>query len=104
VSCLIFFTAKQMPVSVVLTQVLGKGEKFTLNINFPSVSQPCKNRIFPRWLVPAQIPSLVSCVRVEEGCGESSSNSPKVPVARGNDAWGRKDDPGVESLDRRPWI
>lgn len=47
VSCLIFFMAKQMPVSVVLTQVPERGEKFTLNINFPPPRSPVRIEYSP---------------------------------------------------------
>lgn len=44
-------------------------------------------------------------MRVEEGCGEGSPNSPKEEMAPGEGRKERrKDDPGVESLHRRPRI
>lgn len=90
VSCLIFFMAKQMPVSVVLTQVPEKRGEVHVEHKLPFLSQPCKNRIFPRWLVPTQIPSVSSCMRVEEGVEKVPQTVPQIPMGRRNGTWGRK--------------
>lgn len=90
---LIFFMAKQMPMSEVLTQALRRGEKFTLNINFLSSLSPVRTEYSPGGLCLLKFPPFQLC----ESGGGVWRKFPKEPQSpRGQRKW-------YLGKDGRPW-
>lgn len=94
VSCLIFPIAKHMPVSMLLTQVPEKRGEVQSAHKRPILSQPSKKGLFPRWPVPAQVPSCSVVCEVGEGVWGKFPKQPSSPMGRINDTQGRKSGPG----------
>lgn len=77
-----------MPVSALLTQVPEKRGEVQSAHKCPILSQPSKKGLFPRWPVPAQVPSCSAVCEVREGVWGKFPKQPSSPMGRINDTQG----------------
>lgn len=97
-SCLIFFIAKRMSASLMLTYVPGKRAEVHSEHKLSTSSPSSRNEVFPQGPEPARLPVHFQLCGGREGQGQSFPNMPSLQPkgrVRPQHSWGMEGQSGI---------